>query len=95
MQTAIELFDKFGNFQMPSAEAIAELDTDTQERFAAVQEAATECEAATANRKAAERAVSDAIAERDELENELRRLRPEVDPTAAAKAWIKSQREEN
>jgi len=93
MQTPLELFDKFGKFQMPSAEAIAGLDADKQERFANVQAAATNLETFQATRKTPQ-AVSDALAERDASEADLRRLRPKVSAVANAKEWIRSQRAE-
>ena len=89
---SIELFDKFGHFIMPTAEQIASLDTDTQARFAAVQEAATELQTATANRVAAEQGVTDAVAERAESERALRVLRPKVSAVQAAKEFIASER---
>jgi hypothetical protein len=92
MQNPIELFDGKGRFVMPSAEAIAELDAPTQQRFAAVQAAATELETATANRKAAEQGVTDALAERDAAETDLRLKRPKVSAVQNAKDWIASQR---
>lgn len=88
----MELFDSKGRFVMPSVDDIAMLDQPTQERFRAVQDAATELETVTANRVAAEQAVSAAITERDESEKELRTLRPKVDRVAEAKRWIESQR---
>jgi hypothetical protein len=91
-QLNFELFDKFGHFVMPTAEQIASLDSDTQERFAAVQAAATELETFKASRKTPQ-AVNDAIAERDSAETALRH-RPKVDPTANAKAEIAAQRAE-
>jgi hypothetical protein len=91
---SIELFDKYGKFVMPSAEQITALDPDTQERFRAVQDAAGDLEKATELRTAAEQGVTDAIAERAESEKDLRRLRPRVDPTQAAKEWIRSQQAE-
>ena len=94
MQTLpFEIFDKFGRFVMPTAEQIAGLDTDTRDRFAAVQAASVECEAATATRKAAEQKVSDAIAERDASEKDLRRLRPPLSAVANAKEFIASERQ--
>jgi hypothetical protein len=84
----MEIFDKYGKFVMPSADEIAALDTPTQERFAAVQTAATELETVTANRVAAEQAVKAAITERDESEKALRILRPKLDPVAVAKEMI-------
>jgi hypothetical protein len=91
-QNPIELFDSKGRFVMPSAEAIAELDPGTQQRFAAVQAAATELETATASRVAAEQGVTDALAERDASETDLRALRPKVSAVQNAKDWIASQR---
>jgi hypothetical protein len=89
-----ELFDKYGKFVMPSADAVRELDDETAARFGVVQASASNLEAATAKRKRAEQAVSDAIAERDNAEADLRQLRPPVTPTDAAKQWIMSQRAE-
>ena len=90
----IELFDKFGKFQMPSAEQIASLDSETHERFANVQAAARLLENATALRKASEQGVADALAERDASEAALRTLRPKVSAVENAKQWIGSQRAE-
>ena len=87
-----DLFDKYGQFVMPTAEQIASLDSDTQQRFAAVQAAATELETFKASRKTP-KAVNDALAERDASEAELRRL-PKVDQTAETKWVIGSQRPE-
>jgi hypothetical protein len=92
METRIELFDSKARFVMPSAEAIAELDPDKQQRFAAVQAAATALETFKASRKTP-KAVNDAIAERDASEAELRRL-PKIDQTAEAKWVMGSQRPE-
>jgi hypothetical protein len=91
-QNPIELFDSKGRFVMPSAEAIAELDAPTQQRFAAVQSAATELEGATANRVAAEKAVTAALDERDASEKDLLAIRPKVSAVQNAKEWIASQR---
>jgi len=88
----MEIFDKYGRFQMPDASEIAELDAPTQERFRAVQDAASELETATASRKAAEEAVSAAIAERDDSNAALLTLRPKVSATANAKEFIASER---
>lgn len=84
----MEIFDKYGKFVMPAADEITALDTPTQERFAAVQTAATELENVTANRVAAEQAVKAAITERDESEKALRILRPKLDPVQVAKEMI-------
>jgi hypothetical protein len=92
MQNRIEIFDSKGNFVMPDAAVIAELDADKQERFAAVQAAATELETFKASRKTP-KAVNDALAEREASEAELRRL-PKVDATAEAKWVMGSQRPE-
>lgn len=91
-QNPIELFDSKGRFVMPSTEAIAALDPGTQQRFTAVQAAATELETATANRVAAEQGVTDALAERDASEKDLRLLRAKVSAVQNAKDWIASQR---
>jgi hypothetical protein len=92
---SIELFDSRGHFVLPSPEAIQELDPETQQRFAAVQEAALEAEAATAARKAAEHFRDhDAINERDAARKDELRLRPPVTAVQAAKDWIASQRAE-
>jgi hypothetical protein len=88
----IELFNSKGQFVMPTAEQIAELDAPTQQRFAAVQAAATELETATANRVAAEQGVTDALAERDASEKDLLAIRPKVSAVQNAKDWIASQR---
>lgn len=90
--TKIELFDSRGKFVMPSADQIAELDDATQGRFRAVQSAAADLETATTNRKAAENAVSAAIAERDNSEADLRKLMPRVTHTQLAKDFIASER---
>jgi hypothetical protein len=94
MQNPIELFNSKGQFVMPTAEQIAELDAPTQKRFAAVQAAATLLENATDVRKAAEQGVTDALAERDAGETALRLLRPKVSAVQNAKDWIASQRAE-
>jgi hypothetical protein len=89
--STIELFDSKGRFVMPSAEAIATLDAETQERFRAVQEAAAVSENATELRKVAEQKVLAALAERDNAERDLLRIRPRVTATQAAKDWIRSE----
>jgi hypothetical protein len=89
----LELFDKFGKFQMPSADQIAALDSETQERFAAVQAAATKLQTIKAHRRTPQ-AVTDALAERDASDAALRVLRPKVSAVANAKEWIASQRAE-
>jgi hypothetical protein len=89
--STIELFNSRGAFVMPSAEAIAELDPDKQERFAAVQAAATRLETFQASRKTPQ-AVDDALAERDASEADLRRLRPKVSAVQNAKDVIASNR---
>ena len=89
----IELFDSKGRFVMPSAEQIASLDSETQERFAAVQAAATKLETFKAQRRTPQ-AVTDALAERDASDAALRVLRPKVSAVANAKEWIASQRAE-
>jgi hypothetical protein len=91
---SIELFDKYGKFVMPSAEAIATLDAETQERFRAVQEAVAVSKNATELRKVAEQNVLAALAERDNAEADLLRIRPRITATEAAKQWIRSQRAE-
>jgi hypothetical protein len=88
-----DLFNKFGAFVMPSAEQIASLDSETQERFAAVQAAATKLETFKAQRRTPQ-AVTDALAERDASDAALRVLRPKVSAVANAKEWIASQRAE-
>ena len=88
----MEIFDKYGRFAMPAESEIAELDAPTRERFAAVQTAAIELEGATANRVAAEQAVTNAIAKRDNSETDLRTLRPKISAVQNAKDWIASQR---
>jgi hypothetical protein len=92
MQTPIELFNSKGQFVMPSAEQIATLEPDKQERFAAVQAAATELETFKASRKTP-KAVNDALDERDASEADLRRL-PKIDATSETKWVIASQRPE-
>lgn len=92
MQNHIEIFDSKGNFVMPDAAAVAELDADKQERFAAVREAATNLEAFKASRKTP-KAVNDALAEREASDADQRRL-PKIDATAEAKWVIASQRPE-
>jgi hypothetical protein len=91
--STIELFNSRGAFVMPSAEAIAELDPDKQERFAAVQAAATRLETFQASRKTPQ-AVDDAIAERDAAEKDLHRLQPKITMTQNAKDVIASNRAE-
>ena len=86
-----EIFDKLGHFAMPSAEQIASLDAETQERFRAVQEASRNLDAAKSNREAAEQAITDAIAERDDAERELKRVRPKITHTQLAKEFIASE----
>lgn len=88
----MELFDKFGKFVMPSDAEIETLDAPTQEHFRAVQEASAKLETKVAGLRAAEQAVTDGIAERDNAETDLRVLRPKVDRVAEAKRWIESQR---
>jgi chromosome segregation ATPase len=88
----MEIFDKYGRFCMPAESEIASLDANTQERFAAVQSAASDLEAATASRVTAEQAVTDAIAERENSETNLRTLRPKISQVQNAKDWILSQR---
>lgn len=92
MQNPLELFDSKGRFVMPTADQIAELDAPTQQRFAAVQAAATELETATANRKAAEQGVTDALAERDASETALRLVRPKITQDQNNKAEIAAGR---
>jgi hypothetical protein len=91
MQRQIELFDGKGQFVMPSAAAVAELDADKQERFAAVRAAATELETFKASRKTP-KAVNDALDERDAAEKDLRRLQPKITMTQNAKDVIASNR---
>ena len=91
-QTSLEIFDSRGRFVMPSAAQISTMDAETQKRFRAVQQAATECEAATEAVKNAQLAVSDALAERDDAESDLARMRPKVDPVTVAKQMIASNR---
>jgi hypothetical protein len=88
------LFDKFGKFQMPSSEQVNSMDAETQERFRAIQDAAAVSEKATDTKKAAEKAVLDAIAERDAAEADLLRIRPRPTSVQVAKDWIASQRAE-
>lgn len=71
---SLVFFDKRGKFVMPSAEAIAALDDNTREAFAAVQAAATELETATANREAAEQSERDAIAEETAAEKAMPKI---------------------
>jgi hypothetical protein len=91
MQRPIEIYDSKGRFVMPSAEQIAALDPDKQERFAAVQAAATRLETFQASRKTP-KAVSDALAERDAADADLRRLRPKITQVQNAKDVIASNR---
>ncbi len=92
-EQTIELFDSRGRFVMPSPEQVATLDPQTQENFRAVSEAALELEAFKASRQTP-KLVTACLAERNEAEAELRRVRPIVDAVANAKEWIRSQRAE-
>jgi hypothetical protein len=91
--SAIQLFDKYGKFVMPSAETIATLDAETQERFRTVQEAATNLENyREQTQKPAEQAVKDLEAERESLDARLKVKRARITLTQNAKDHIASER---
>ena len=91
-----ELYSVTGKFIMPSTAQVAAMDPDTQLRFGAVVEADTELQHATAERFAAEKAVTDHLSgEYKEAETELRRVRPKGDRIAMTKEWIRSRNKRN
>jgi hypothetical protein len=86
-----ELFDHKAKFVRPSSHQIMQLDPDTRTRFEAVEAAADESEAAIANVKAANVALTAAIAHAAATEKRARTLRPKVREIDAIRAAIAAQ----
>jgi hypothetical protein len=92
-QQTYELFDKYGHYCFyPDAATVEAMEPEMRERLRAVQEASKTLDAATANRKAAEQAITDALAERDGAEAALKIVRPSKTHTELAKEFIASER---
>jgi hypothetical protein len=91
-QPTYELFDKFGRYCFnPDAAAIEAMDPRTRELYQDVKVASQALNAAKSKREAAEQAITDAIAERDDAERELKRVRPKITHTQLAKEFIASE----
>ena len=92
MGHALEIFDKFGTFQLPGPEAIAALDPPTRKRFEAVRKAALASESAIEATKQAQRNVTAAMQAVATASAELNAARPKVSAIDAARAWIATTR---
>ncbi len=89
---AIELFNSRAQFVMPSAEAVASLSPEQQQRFESVAKAARAREDAVAATTRARQRVADTVTELRAAEDNLRKLRPPLDPVTAARQFIASNK---